>query len=105
PDSCLVRVPEGTGPAGGWDWTTSGGDVNLFYEQCNLEAVPTAVNTRTPALKVALGAAAPNPAHGDVAFEITVAGSGTKPVLARVGIFDVAGRLVQYVGTGFYQPG
>lgn len=105
PDSCLVRVPEGSGPAGGWDWVTSGGDVNLFYEQCNLEAVPTAVNLRMPALEVALGAASPNPARGDVAFEITVGGSAKQPVLARVGIFDVAGRLVQYVGTGFYQPG
>src|SRR6185369_12829454 len=100
PDSCLVRVPEGTGPAGGWDWTTSGGDVNLFYEQCNLEAVPTAVNTRTPALKVALGAAAPNPAHGDVAFEITVAASCS--TWARASISPV---ITARYGTGRMRPG
>jgi hypothetical protein len=104
PDSCLVRVPEGTGPAGGWDWVTSGGDVNLFYEQCNLEAVPTAVG-HTPAARVALGAVSPNPARGAVSLEIVVGGAAEKPVLAKVGIFDVAGRLVRYVGTGFYAPG
>jgi hypothetical protein len=105
PDSCLVRVPEATGPAGGWDWATSGGDVNLFYEQCNLEAPVTSVMRRVPAAQVALGAASPNPAHGDVAFEITVGGTSATPVLAKIGIFDVAGRLVRYVGTGFYTPG
>jgi hypothetical protein len=106
PDSCLVRVPEGTGPAGGWDWVTSGGDVNLFYEQCNLEAVPTAVRfPHTPSAQVQLGAVSPNPAHGEVSLEIVVGGAATKPVLARVGIFNVAGRLVRYVGTGFYAPG
>src|SRR5262249_17000458 len=88
PDSCLVRVPEGTGPAGGWDWVTSGGDVNLFYQQCNLEAVPTAAMSRPPVSQVALSAVSPNPAHGEVSLEIVVGGASEKPVLARVGIFD-----------------
>ena len=105
PDSCLVRVPEGTGPAGGWDWVTSGGDVNLFYEQCNLEAPTTAALRRPPVAQVALGAVSPNPAHGMVSLEIVVGGASDKPVLAQVGIFNVAGRLVRYVGTGYYAPG
>jgi hypothetical protein len=105
PDSCLVRVPEGTGPAGGWDWVTSGGDVNLFYQPCDLEAPVTSVTSRPPQAQVALGAVSPNPAHGNVSFEITVGGASAAPVLARIGIYNAAGRLVRYVGTGFYTPG
>jgi hypothetical protein len=105
PDSCLVRVPEGTGPTGGWDWVTSGGDVNLFYRPCDLEAIPTATGKAPSPARVSLESAVPNPARGDVAFEFVVTGAAGKTVPARVGVFDVAGRLVRYVGTGFYTPG
>jgi hypothetical protein len=70
--------------AGGWDWATSGGDVNLFYEQCNLEGVPTAV-FRTRTRRRSRWAPSPNPAHGEVSLEIVV-GGGRKPMLAKVGI-------------------
>jgi len=36
PDSCMIRLPKGMGPAGGWDWNTSGGDIYLFYGNCPL---------------------------------------------------------------------
>jgi len=105
PDSCLIRIPEGTGPTGGWDWVTSGGDVNLFYRPCNLEALPTDAGPAPIPQRVTLEAATPNPARGDVAFSFRVTGVPNRTVAARVGVFDVVGRLVRYVGTGLYPPG
>lgn len=106
PDSCFVRTPNGTGPADGWDWNTSGGFVNLFYvEGCGLEAPTTPVEAvASPAS--GLLAPWPNPAGGQrpttIAFLVDPSIAGNR---FRLVVHDVSGRRVRELARGTYPPG
>ena len=72
PDECMMRSPDGSGPADGYDWITSGGDISLFYDVCPLMSpVLSAGNDLSPA--TGLGSVTPNPSKGPMTLDFAIA--------------------------------
>jgi hypothetical protein len=97
PDSCIVRVPAGVGPADGYDWNTSGGDITLYYDDCPLMN-PTVGIEIGAMLRPGLAAPMPNPAREKVALSFTLTGVGE--MRARIALYDVSGRRIRTLGNG-----
>jgi hypothetical protein len=105
PDSCILRNPDGAGPADGYDWNTSGGlDGTLIYDDCSLGGTVAIVPLRTE-FRTSLAAPYPNPARGASTISFTIGGSGGGTVPAQVTIYDVAGRRVRTLINGEFKPG
>jgi hypothetical protein len=106
PDSCLMRNPDGAGPADGYNWNTSGGlNGTLIYELCDLQNPPIVAVPADLKYRTSLAAPYPNPARGASTISFTVGGSGAGAVPAEVVIYDVAGRRVRTLIEGEFRPG
>lgn len=112
PDSCMTRSPETAGSHDGNDWVTSGGDAFNYafgpvrYEQCTIQAPAVSVGGTT--YTIAFVGAVPNPAVGAASpvLRFTVPGrEGQSPVVVRIALYNVAGRLVRTVVDGALPPG
>lgn len=105
PDSCLLRNPDGVGPADGYDWNTSGGlDGTLIYDTCPLQQTVAILPQGQP-FQTALAAPYPNPARGASTVSFTIGGAGERAVPADIVIYDVAGRRVRTLMRGEFKPG
>jgi hypothetical protein len=105
PDSCMVRIPPGSGPSGGWDWNTSGGFVTLFYVgNCVLCAPNTPVGPAPPA-RTSLAPPWPNPARGAATFAFTVGRQAQGRARVRLVLLDASGRIVRVLADRDYAPG
>lgn len=105
PDNCMVRVPPGSGPSGGWDWNTSGGFVSLFYvANCELRAPGTPVGP-APAARASLAPAWPNPARGAATVAFTVGEKAGRAGRVQLSLLDVSGRAVRRLADRACAPG
>lgn len=105
PDNCMVRVPPGSGPSGGWDWNTSGGFVSLFYvANCELRAPGTPVGP-APAARASLAPAWPNPAWGTATVAFTVGEKAGRAGRVQLSLLDVSGRAVRRLADRVCAPG
>jgi len=106
PDSCLLRNPDGAGPADGYDWNTSGGlDGTLIYDVCSLGLPTVDILPHAYEFKTALAAPYPNPGRGASTVSFTIGGAGEGTVPADIIIYDVAGRRVRTLMSGEFKPG
>jgi hypothetical protein len=106
PDSCILRNPDGAGPADGYDWNTSGGlDGTLIYDDCALKGGTVAIVPQGMQFRTSLAAPYPNPARGASTISFTIGGSSEDMIPAEVTIYDVAGRRVRTLISGEFKPG
>ncbi len=100
PDLCLVRLPDGAGPADGYDFNTSGGSSgNLLYLDCTLRS-GTIVGVEGGRFTTTLAAPYPNPASEAGTISFVVGGSGEERSTVHLAIYDVAGRKLSTLADG-----
>lgn len=107
PDSCLVRSPDGAGPADGYDFNTSGGSSgNLLYLPCDLQDPGQVVDAALPLrFRTQLAAPYPNPTVSESQVAFVVGGESGMPVSIDVAVYDVAGRRLGTLFRGEAMPG
>lgn len=104
-NQCLIRDPAGVGPAGGWDWSTSGGDDNLKWADCLLQAGATTDVVSLDSSPATLLSPSPNPFTNGSTLGFVIGSQAGATAAVRLVVYDVAGRRVSQVATGDYPPG
>lgn len=107
PDLCLLRTPDGAGPADGYNFNTSGGFTgNLLYDSCPLQSLT--VDVESGSFTTALASPFPNPASsggsgGTISF--VVGGSAGNSSQVSLAVYDVAGRKLRTLAQGPFPAG
>jgi len=106
PDLCLVRSPDGAGPADGYDFNSSGGFTgNLLYDNCGLQSGGIIVGSDGPHFRTALAAPFPNPASTGGTITFVVGGLEGSHSDVSLGVYDVVGRKLKTLASGSWTAG